>query len=349
MSEREDLEHCASAIRQGSYSFHAASKMLPRRVRDRAFALYAFCRLADDEVDLVADPAASVARLRVRLDLCYSGRPLGRAEDRAFTWLIEDTEIPRALPEALLEGLDWDAQGLQYQTISELRAYSARVASSVGVMMCVLMGVRDRHALARASDLGVAMQLTNIARDVGEDARAGRIYLPMDWLEEAGLQPGDLLLRPGMSGELKGLIRQLVAEAETLYIRSEPGIRALPVDCRPGIFAARYVYAGIGGQLRRLGYDSINHRARTSTGQKVGLLLRAGLRATLSAAMPLSPVIYAKPLPETEFLVSAAAMPDPGRKDHSETLLETFAVLKARDRAIKRSLLGEGRLARTAP
>ena len=95
--------------------------------------------------------------------------------------------MPRILPDALLEGLAWDAMGRRYATLSDLRAYSARVASAVGAMMCVLMRVRDRDALARACDLGVAMQLTNIARDVGEDAREGRLYLPTDWLAGAGV------------------------------------------------------------------------------------------------------------------------------------------------------------------
>ncbi len=101
--------------------------------------------------------------------------------------------MPRALPEALLEGLAWDAQARRYATLSDLYDYSARVAAAVGAMMCVLMGVRDADALARACDLGVAMQLTNIARDVGEDARERRLYLPLDWLAEAGIDPDAFL------------------------------------------------------------------------------------------------------------------------------------------------------------
>jgi phytoene synthase len=110
--------------------------------------------------------------------------------------LIETYHMPRALPEALLEGLAWDGMERRYASLSDLRAYSARVASAVGAMMCVLMEVRDPHALARACDLGVAMQLTNIARDVGEDARAGRLYLPTDWLEEEGIDIDAFLADP---------------------------------------------------------------------------------------------------------------------------------------------------------
>jgi 15-cis-phytoene synthase len=179
---QDDLDHCREAIRHGSLSFHAASRLLPARVRDPALALYAFCRLADDAVDLHEEKPAAVLRLRDRLDLIYRGTPRNAPADRAFAAVIETHDMPRALPEALLEGLAWDATGRRYETLSELFDYSARVAAAVGAMMCVLMGVRDANALARACDLGVAMQLTNIARDVGEDARARRMYLPLAWL-----------------------------------------------------------------------------------------------------------------------------------------------------------------------
>ena len=170
MIDPSDLEHCRQAIKHGSLSFYAASHLLPARVRNPALALYAFCRLADDEVDLKQDKTGSVLALRDRLDLVYAGRPRNAAPDRAFASIVEDFEMPRALPDALLEGLAWDAEERQYQTLSGVFDYSARVAAAVGAMMTVLMGVRDPDALARACDLGVAMQLTNIARDVGEDA-----------------------------------------------------------------------------------------------------------------------------------------------------------------------------------
>ena len=171
MISASDMAHCREAVRHGSLSFHAASRLLPASVRDPALALYAFCRLADDEVDLKEEKAAAVLALRERLELVYAGRPRNAAPDRAFAAIVEDFNMPRALPEALLEGLAWDAMERRYASLSDLTAYSARVASAVGAMMCVLMRVRDKHALARACNLGAAMQFTNIARDVGEDAR----------------------------------------------------------------------------------------------------------------------------------------------------------------------------------
>ncbi len=223
-----DMAHCRAAIRSGSLSFHAASRLLPTRVRDPALALYAFCRLADDEVDEGHDKTRAVLTLRDRLDLAYRGQPRNAPEDRAFAALVEDFAMPRALPEALLEGLAWDATGRHYDTLSGVLDYSARVAAAVGAMMCVLMRLRDGDALARACDLGLAMQLTNIARDVGEDARAGRLYLPRDWLRDEGLDPERFLANPMPDLRIARLTRRLLAEAEGLYIRAEAGIAALP-------------------------------------------------------------------------------------------------------------------------
>lgn len=141
-----DMAFCREAIRTGSLSFHAASRLLPGRVRDPALALYAFCRLADDAVDESDKKAPAVLGLRDRLDQVYAGRPRNAPADRAFAAVVEEFEMPRALPEGLLEGLTWDAFGRQYDAYSDLLAYCARVASSVGAMMCVLMRVRNRDA-----------------------------------------------------------------------------------------------------------------------------------------------------------------------------------------------------------
>ncbi len=334
MMRQEDLEYCREAIRHGSLSFNAASYLLPGNVRDPALALYAFCRVADDKVDLAHEKQAAVDLLRNRLRLAYAGRPRNTPTDRAFTAMIELFEMPRTLPEALLEGLDWDAKGFRYRTMSDLTAYSARVASTVGVMMCVLMRVRDPDVLARACDLGVAMQLTNIARDVGEDATAGRLYLPLDWLEEAGLDPDTLLASPRPTRAVRHVVRRLLVEARRLYRRSEAGISALPLSCRPGIFAARHIYAGIGEQLRKDGYDPISVRARTSSSRKLALLALSVARSAGTAFMPRSPMVYASPLPEVTFLVDAAAKrPGPTWSDIVTGVLTRLAA-EDRERAM---------------
>lgn len=327
-----DMAHCREAIRTGSLSFHAASKLLPSRVRDPALALYAFCRLADDAVDDTDDKAPAVLGLRDRLDLVYAGRPRNSAADRAFAAVVEDFQMPRALPEALLEGLAWDAVGRRYDTLSGVLDYSARVAAAVGAMMCVLMRTRGADALARACDLGLAMQLTNIARDVGEDARAGRLYLPLQWLDDVGLTPEGFLANPQADPRVTTLTRRLLTEANRLYLRSEAGVPALPLSCRPGIYAARHVYAGIGAEVARNGYDSITRRARTTARQKIGWLGLSVLRSGLSLLHPGPATLHAAPSPEVAFLVQAAARQTP-RFGRSDAVLAVFAQLEAQDRA----------------
>jgi len=198
----DDRAHCRRTIRQGSRNFFAASLILPSDLRDPAYAVYAFCRMADDEVDLGTSQTDAIARLKQRLDAVYLQTPLDHPCDRALTDVVRRYDIPRVLFDALVEGLEWDDTGLSYETIEDLEAYAARVASAVGAIMTCLMGRRASATLARACDLGVAMQLTNIARDVGEDARAGRVYLPHAWLREAGIDPDALITDPAMSPAL---------------------------------------------------------------------------------------------------------------------------------------------------
>ncbi|TCZ65980.1 phytoene/squalene synthase family protein [Roseicella aquatilis] len=296
-----DLAACRALLAGGSKSFHAASRLLPRRVAEPATALYAFCRVADDAIDLDPGPAV-LDGLRARLALAHAGRPLPMPADRALAAVIAHYGIPRALPEALLEGFAWDRAGRRYETLSDLTAYAARVAGTVGAMMALLMEERRPAVLARACDLGIAMQFTNIARDVGEDARAGRLYLPLGWLREAGLAPEAWLAAPTFDARLGAVVARLLAAAEDLYRRSEAGIAQLPLACRPGIGAARRIYAAIGQEVARGGHDSVSRRATVSGRRKLALLARSLGGAVLPVPEAASPC-----LPEARFLVEAVA------------------------------------------
>ncbi|MEO1686523.1 MAG: phytoene/squalene synthase family protein [Pseudomonadota bacterium] len=340
----EDLAACREAIRHGSRSFHAASRLLPRRVREPALALYAFCRCADDAVDEEADEAAAKARavqsLRARLDLVYEARPQDHPADRAMAAIVERFEMPRALPEALIEGLEWDAQGRTYETLDDLHAYAARVAGAVGAMMTVLMGVRRPEALARACDMGNAMQLTNMARDVGEDARAGRLFLPKSWLREVGIDPAEFLADPRFTPELGGLVERMLAEADRLYARARPGVGQLPAVCRPAIHAAGRIYGEIGAVVRAQGCDSVSARAVTTTRRKLALAGRAMGDAAWSLAPGMPKGSTAPALPACAFLVEAAARPTPPRIRAStradaqvSAFIAVLSDLEARDRA----------------
>ncbi len=326
-------------IKAGSKTFAAAALLLPAALREAAYALYAFCRLSDDLVDLEGGPADAIARLRERLDLAYSQRPAQAAVDRAFADVVIRYDMPRALPEALIDGLEWDVAGVVCEDLSDLYSYAVRVAGSVGAMMSVLMGARDAKVVARACDLGVAMQLTNVARDVGEDARAGRLYLPRSWLRDAGLDADSWLARPAFEPAIGGAVERLLDAAEALYIRADCGIANLPANCRPGIFTARHLYREIGLQVARRGFDSVSGRARVPRLRKLRLVGRAVFDAARVRSAPRAE----PPLPEADYLVNAVAAsprrtigeiggPSLGASDRVVWVAELFAALAARER-----------------
>ncbi|MEP7296817.1 MAG: phytoene/squalene synthase family protein [Burkholderiales bacterium] len=332
---RADLATCRASLRNGSKTFLAASLLLPRDVHEPASALYAFCRLADDAVDATGDRRDAVERLRERLRLAYAGTPQDEPTDRALAVVVAQHHIPAALFDGLLEGFEWDLQGRRYDTLDALHDYAARVAGTVGAMMALLMKVRSAEGLARACDLGVAMQLSNIARDVGEDARMGRLYLPRDWMAEAGLDPDAWLAKPVFSPELGSVVQRVLDAAELLYERVDAGVARLPLACRPGINAARFMYAAIGHEVARRGHDSVSARARVSGARKVWLLLRSVAQLAPSVSASALP-----PLAANCFLVDAAvaAAPrvvSPSRRGFADRVVwtaELFARLEARDR-----------------
>lgn len=329
----QDFDHCRRVIKSGSKSFYFASLMLPADVRQAAFATYAFCRLADDEIDLGVDPEAALEMLSRRLDQIFEGSPEDHQIDRAFSHVVRTYAMPRELPDALLEGMMWDTQGRRYQTLDDLLDYAARVAGSVGAMMTVLMGNRAPEAVARACDLGIAMQLTNIARDVGEDARAKRLYLPVDWFREAGVDPDAFLEDPTFSPIIGKLVKRLLETADPLYERGLTGVSLLPETCQTAIRAAGKIYREIGVELSRMGCDSVNHRAVVSKARKVQLLAQAAVENSL-------PADTASASPASQFLVSAVDRsqhvgPQPITPSRVNWIIDLFMRLEHRERNIQ--------------
>lgn len=304
-SPRDDLAACRRLLANGSRSFDLAARGLAREVRDDATVLYAFCRLADDAVDASREPARALAALEQRLDDLYAARPQANPVDRAMADLVARHRLPRALPAALLEGLAWDVAGHEYATLEALCAYAARVAGSVGAMMAIIMGQRDRDTLACACELGVAMQLTNIARDVGEDAAMGRCYLPRQWrMQETG-DARRAEIADCSPGARARLVRRLLQHAERHYRFALPGIAALPRRCRFGVRAAAAIYADIGRVIASNGYDSTTQRAVVPANRKI-VLLAASVRRPRDC-QPESAVTSAPAGDQIAFLVDAAA------------------------------------------
>lgn len=333
-SLEEDFEYCRRLIITGSRSFHSASQLLPRTLRRDVYALYAFCRTSDDLVDAEDAGEQGIRTLRERLDLIFSGRPMDSKIDRALADVVIRHGLPYQPIAALIEGMEWDTQGFSCDTLEDVFAYSTRVAGSVGAMMAVLMGARSRSHLDRACDLGIAMQITNIVRDIGEDARNGRLYIPRAWFRDAGLDADAWLKSPRWTPLIAAFARRLLTEADRLYFRSEAGIAALPIRCRPAILSARLIYSDIGGAISANDYDSVTARARVSGLRKILRLAEACLRSlTLSKESVAEPgVAQAAYLVDEILREQPCRTAEPSRTHRILWVAELFAELAHRER-----------------
>ncbi len=278
---------------RNSRSFSFASVLFPPDERKMVREIYTFCRFTDDLVDGSDDPAA---RLHEILDVwgeiaqaAYGGRATGIPLADVVMGRMGELRIPFELASELIEGVRMDVEPCDYPSMKELGRYTHRVASVVGAWLTQAFGVRDPWVLERAHDLGHAMQLTNIVRDVGEDLAMGRIYLPADRMAHHGVTAESLLAMKAratgggpLDGGYRALMEELMAKADSAYARAYEGMPYLPVRFRRPVAVAAQVYRGIHDRVRANGYDNLNRRAHTSLRAKI-VLGRQGLRRLAQA------------------------------------------------------------------
>ena len=269
----------AAVIQHHSKSFALASRLLPPAVRADVLVLYAWCRRADDTVDLAADPAAGLARLQAELDAVYAGHPMADPLLDAFAQLVRRCALPRHYPQELLAGMAMDLAPALYADHAALALYCYRVAGVVGLMMCHVMRVADDAALEQAAQLGMAMQLTNICRDVAEDWQRGRLYLPYRALglaDEAAVRAAlSAPIDAELAARLPAQVRDLLARADAYYRCGMGGIGALDWRCGLAVRAAAGIYRGIGTALARQGYQPLAGRAYLTGRRKAGQVVLA--------------------------------------------------------------------------
>jgi phytoene synthase len=280
------LAQSRASIELHSKSFALASRLLSSDGRDDAAVVYAWCRRADDAVDLVApsEQPDAVSRLGRELDSVYGREAQPDPILAAFQAVARRHGIPRAYPGELLAGMAMDAEGTVYDAYPTLLSYCFRVAGTVGLMMSHVMGVRHPMARRHAAHLGMAMQLTNICRDVQEDWQRARLYLPDDLLALAGASDlrsrlGDKL-PAGASSAVASAVRELLRRAEVFYESGDRGIPLLSFRSAWSVRAASLVYADIGRVVLAQDADPLAPRAVVSKGRKLRLMLRA-LKMTL--------------------------------------------------------------------
>lgn len=287
-------------IRRGSRSFAAAARLFDPVTRQRAWMLYAWCRYCDDQIDgqalgMPASPPAGGtdtpgARLQRLMDetrhalnddpgACGMDDPTGRSVFAAFRRVARECGLPERYPLELLRGFGMDVEHQRYQTLDDTLLYCYRVAGVVGVMMAYVMGVSGRPVLQRAADLGIAFQLTNIARDVADDALAGRCYLPAEWLADEGLVPGRHC-DPARRQALAAVVTRVLDEADRYYESASTGLRFLPFRSAWAIATALRVYRDIGGLVRARGEAAWAQRTVVPRRRK----LVHGIAGTFAAA-----------------------------------------------------------------
>lgn len=281
------------AIQKGSKSFAAAAALFDAQTRADAEMLYAWCRHCDDVIDgqtlghgmsPVADAPARLAALYAQTRSALAGETPTDPVFAAFQAVALGRGIPERYALDLIDGFAMDVEGRSYQTLEDLLAYCWGVAGVVGAMMAIVMGVPagDLATLRRAQDLGLGFQLTNIARDIVEDARNDRIYVPRAWLAELELTP-DHLADPARRGEVAILARRLVEAAEPYYASARWGLRDLPVRSAWAIAAARGVYRQIGLDVVAAGPAAWDERVVVSGRMKAWRALEGGVVALRSA------------------------------------------------------------------
>ena len=258
-TRRDVLSSAHAVFRRQARTFWGASRFLPRQVRDDAALVYAFCR----EVDDTADEASDLDAAKLALE-ALSNEVLGIVEPRPLVAEFRNTarRLHLSLESAaeLIRGVQSDLGPVRVQDDEELLRYCYRVASTVGLMMCAVLGVRRREALPHAVDLGLAMQLTNIARDVAEDARRDRVYLPAARLRAAGVDPEEVARGAADGRGVARVVAELLAMADTFYRSADGGMRDIPGRYRPAILVASRVYRAIGVRLRRRRCDALAGR-----------------------------------------------------------------------------------------
>ena len=283
------------SIQRGSTSFAAAARLFDPRIRDDAYMLYAWCRHCDDEIDgqvmghgaVGLDPAlarAKLAELEDKTRRAMAGEVAGDAAFAAFQRVARRHGIPARYPLDLLQGFRMDVEGHSYRALDDTLLYAYHVAGVVGVMMAQVMGVRDVATLRRASDLGLAFQLTNIARDVVEDAKVGRVYLPGEWLGAAADDPA-AVIDPANRAVVFAATERLLAAAEPYYASARWGLKALGLRSAWAVAAAHGVYRQIGLNVRAMGPAGMDRRASTGAMSKLALVLRGGLVAARAATV----------------------------------------------------------------
>jgi 15-cis-phytoene synthase len=273
-------EYCAGKAAQSGSSFHYSFRLLPPEQRSAITALYAFCREVDDIVDEVSDPAVARVKLawwRAEIDAIYRGTPQHPVA-LALAVAVRRHGLRETDLQTVIDGMQTDLEHARYVDFVELETYCDRVAGVVGIMSAEIFGYADVATRGYARDLGIALQLTNIVRDVGEDARRGRIYLPQDELARFGVAPSDVL-RGKASPAFVALMRFEVDRARGFYDRALAKLPPADRRAQRAGLAMAAIHRTLLDEIARDGYRVLDRRIALTPLRKLWIATRTAWRA----------------------------------------------------------------------
>ncbi|MEP3227209.1 MAG: phytoene/squalene synthase family protein [Parasphingorhabdus sp.] len=267
------------SIDRGSKSFALASKLFRKHIRERVWMLYAWCRQCDDLADgqdhghgmsAVQDPKRTIAAMRMLTTRAIGGEKTGKPAFDALGIVAQECQLPKYLASDVIDGFALDADEWQPDSEEDLFQYCYHVAGAVGCMMAIIMGIPtgDDETLDRACDLGLAFQLSNIARDITEDAEAGRCYIPRQWLAEMRIDP-DNIMDAARRPALIELVDRLCTLSESYEASARIGAARLPFRSRWAVLAAAGIYGDIARMVKTSAGQSLEKRVVTSKSSKI--------------------------------------------------------------------------------
>lgn len=288
----EAYEYCRQMSRHHAKTFYLASMFLPERQRRPIFAIYALLRTVDDIVDLAEDQLSNalitseeirqmLEEWKAMLRACYAGDPGDDPIMIAWHDTLNHYTIPIELPFELIDGVEMDISFKPFETFDDLYVYCYKVASVVGLMTSEIFGYSDKRALGHAVELGIAMQLTNILRDIGEDVDRGRIYLPMEDLRRFGYTAEEFMQKT-MNSKFIELMKFQVDRARSYYLSAEQGIPMLKRESRFAVNLSSLNYGNILTAIEKNGYDVFSKRAYRSFFQKISTIPAVWLKTVTS-------------------------------------------------------------------
>lgn len=291
------FEHARLLTAYYSKSFYISARILPREKRWATYAIYGFCRYVDNLIDnprhrSKAELKHEAECLGKEIQIAYRSGESEHPILKSFILVARHYQIPMEYPLDLIKGVVMDIQTTRYHTFEDLYLFAYRVAGVVGLMMTSVLGYRDRKAFYYAEKLGIAMQLTNILRDIKEDKNMDRIYLPLEELKQYKVTESDIF-EERMTPEFLALMKFQVSRAHNYYREANAGIKLLPPESRFAIYSASKIYDGILHKIENRDFNPFLGRVFLSQSRKMAILVREVFKSRLET---IQEIIFASPI-----------------------------------------------------